>query len=71
MQPRKWIEELLIQGRTQQWIARKARVAQSTVYRIKEGIIRFPRINTNAKIEKVYQEHRESLIIQQKTNGRR
>ncbi len=52
--PQEYINSLLKKGYSEQWIAKKANVSQSTVNRIKGGNIQYPRWHTAKRIEKIY-----------------
>lgn len=52
--PQEIIKILIKNGYTEQWIASKAHISQSTVNRIKGGLIQYPRCNTANSIQKIY-----------------
>lgn len=54
--PQKLVQKLVLKGLTEQRIAEKANISQSTVNRIKSGYILYPRFETVEKLEKVFQQ---------------
>ncbi|MBN9289482.1 MAG: hypothetical protein BGO43_13540 [Gammaproteobacteria bacterium 39-13] len=52
--PQEVIKLLIKKGYTEQWIASKASISQSTINRIKEGRTQYPRCNTADNIQKIY-----------------
>ena len=52
--PQEYIRRLIKKGYKEQWIAKKVDVSQSTISRIKEGIVQHPRWETAMKIERIY-----------------
>ncbi|MBN9289071.1 MAG: hypothetical protein BGO43_12385 [Gammaproteobacteria bacterium 39-13] len=60
MHPQKYIYALLNNGFTEHWIAKKVKLAQSTIHRIKVGDVRSPRFDTVEKIKKLYEKQLET-----------
>lgn len=52
--PQEYIKSLIKKGFTEQWIAHRANLSQSTVNRIKVGVVQYPRWNTAKNIERIY-----------------
>lgn len=52
--PQEYIKSLIKRGFTEEWIAKKANISQSTVNRIKGGFVQYPRWDTAKRIEKIY-----------------
>lgn len=48
------ILSLLKNGFSEQKIADKARISQASVHKIKNGTVRYPRVDTAEKIENLY-----------------
>lgn len=57
MRAQEIIRVLLLKGYTENWIAKQAHIAQSTVHRLKVGDSRYPRYDTVEKLHKIYQQH--------------
>lgn len=41
-------------GYSEQWIADKTQISQSSIHKIKNGFVRHPRVDTAEKLEKLY-----------------
>lgn len=57
MRPQKIVELLLSNGYTEGWIATQARIAQSTVHRLKVGDTRHARYDTAEKLQRIYSQY--------------
>ena len=57
MHPQKQVFALLKKGHSENGIATKINVAQSTIHSIKAGDVRSPRFDTVERLQKLYKKH--------------
>lgn len=55
LKPQEFISQLILKGLSEKQIARKVKVSQSTIHRIKVGDTIYPRIDTAEKIYQLYE----------------
>jgi len=63
LKPQEFIRKLILKGFSEKQIANSARVAQSTVHRIKVGDTLYPRIDTAEKLQKIYEKYGDKRVI--------